>query len=191
MKKNLILFCLCTMGMVVKAQESAIKMPNAPKQQPYTEFSLKEKGYWCSVDFSIGPSLVFHEKNLLTTGINFVNGYRFDDYLRIGIGVGAQYHVANNDIIRNTDINWSMPIFVNARGNFISQDIREIVPFWSVDVGGVVRDGFMFTPSAGCRIGEERSALLLSLGYSLRTIDAKEGYEKARSYAVFKVGYEF
>lgn len=191
MKKILILICFCSVGTVVKAQERVIKMPEAPKQQPYTEFTLKEKGYWCSVDLSIGPSLVFHEKNLLTTGINFVNGYRFNDYLRIGIGVGAQYHAVNNDKIRNTDIKWSMPIFVNARGNFISQDVREIVPFWSVDLGGVVHDGFMFTPSVGCRIGEQRSALLLSLGYSLRTIDTKEGCAQARSYAVFKVGYEF
>ena len=51
-----------------------------------------------------------------------------------------------------------MLIFVNARGNFISQEVREIVPYWSVDIGGAIRDGFMFTPSFGCRIGEQRSA---------------------------------
>ena len=82
-------------------QERSIKMPEVPKQHKFTEFSLKEKGYWWSADISIGPSLTFHEKNLLTTGVNFVNGYRFNDYLKIGLGVGAQYHAVQNDAIRN------------------------------------------------------------------------------------------
>jgi hypothetical protein len=38
---------------------------------------------------------------------------------------------------------------------------------------------------------EQRSAFLIGIGYSLRTIDAKEGYSKTRSYAVLKIGYEF
>lgn len=64
-------------------QERSVKMPEAPKRHQFTEFSLKEKGYWWSADISIGPSLTFHEKNLLTTGVNFVNGYRFNNTLLI------------------------------------------------------------------------------------------------------------
>lgn len=191
MRKIALSFVLLALAAVGNAQERVIKMPEAPKQSEYTEFSLKEKGYWWSADVCVGPSLTFHEKNLLTTGVNFVNGYRFDDYLRVGIGIGAQYHAVHNDDIRDTDIKWTMPIFLNARGNFISQEIREIVPFWSVDLGGVIRDGFMFTPSIGARIGEQRSAFLVSLGYSLRTIDAKDDYAKTRNYIVLKLGYEF
>lgn len=191
MRKTLLSIAFLALAAVSNAQERVIKMPEAPKQSKYTEFSLKEKGYWWSADVSVGPSLTFHEKNLLTTGVSFVNGYRFDDYLRVGIGIGAQYHAANNDAIRDTDIKWTMPIFLNARGNFISQEVREIVPFWSVDMGGVIRDGFLFTPSIGARIGEQRSAFLVSLGYSLRTIDAKEDHAKTRNYIVLKLGYEF
>lgn len=174
-----------------QAQDRTIKMPEAPKQSKYTEFTLRNKGYWWSADITVGPSIVFNERNLLTTGINIVNGYRFDDYLRVGIGIGAQYHAIHNDVVRNTNIKWTMPIFLNARGNFMSQDVREIVPFWSVDLGGVIRDGFMFTPSIGARIGEQRSAFLISTGYSLRNINAKDGYNKTRSYIVLKLGYEF
>lgn len=43
-------------------QERSVKMPEAPKRHQFTEFSLKEKGYWWSADISIGPSLTFHEK---------------------------------------------------------------------------------------------------------------------------------
>lgn len=191
MKKLLLSLCLMVYSSVGLAQERRIKLPEAPKQSSYTEFSLKEKGYWWSLDFTIGPSLTFNERNLLTTGINFVNGYRFDEYLRVGIGIGVQYHAANNNNIRETDIKWTMPIYLNARGNFMSQEVREIVPFWSIDVGGVIRDGFMFTPSVGARIGEQRSAFLFSLGYSFRTIDAIEKHAKARNYIVLKLGYEF
>lgn len=191
MRKTVLSFLLLALAAVGNAQERVIKMPKAPKQSKHTEFSLKEKGYWWSADVAVGSALAFHEKILLTTGINFVNGYRFDDYLRIGIGIGAQYHALHNDDIRNTDIKWTMPIFLNARGNFISQEVREIVPFWSVDLGGVIRDGFMFTPSIGARIGEQRSAFLVSLGYSLRTIDTKVNHEKTRNYIVLKLGYEF
>ena len=82
---------LFTLAMIASAicsyaqneQERSIKMPEVPKQHKFTEFSLKDKGYWWSADISIGPSLTFHEKNLLTTGVNFVNGYRFNDYLTI------------------------------------------------------------------------------------------------------------
>lgn len=189
MKKIILSFCLVMYAIIGQAQERIIKMPETPKLSNYSEFLLRKSGYWCSADLTIGPSLAFRRRNLLTAGINFVNGYRFDDYLRVGIGVGVQYHVANNNAIRNTDIKWTMPIYLNARGNFVSQDLREIVPFWSVDVGGVIRDGFMFTPSIGVRIGEQRSAFLVGLGYSMRTIDAID--TKTRNYIVFKLGYEY
>lgn len=189
MKKTVSLLCLMMALRAGCAQE--IKMPQAPRQSAYTEFSLQDKGYWWSTEFSGGSSLAFHEKNLGTLSVSFVNGYRFNDFLRIGVGVGVQYHVANNNDVRNTRIKWTMPIYINARGNFMSQEVREIVPFWSVDVGGVVRDGFLLTPSVGCRIGERRSAFLLSVGYSLRTIDARKGCAKTRNYALLKLGYEF
>lgn len=191
MRKAIWSLLLLTLATIVQAQDRIIKMPEAPKQSKYTEFSLKEKGYWWSADVAVGPALAFREKTLLTTGVNFVNGYRFDDFLRVGIGIGAQYHALHNNDIRDTDIKWTMPIFLNARGNFVSQGVREIVPFWSVDLGGVIRDGFMFTPSIGARIGAQRSAFLISLGYSLRTIDAKEDHAKTRNYIVLKLGYEF
>lgn len=176
---------------MVNAQDRQIKMPEAPKQEKYTEFTLKDKGYWCSVELGVAPSVRFRETCMWTSTLSFVNGYRFNDYLRLGVGIGAGYYFANNDVARDTDIRWTMPIFVNARGNFMSQEVREIVPFWSVDIGGAVRDGFLFTPSVGCRIGERRSAFLASLGYSYRGIDAKKRLSNNRSFIVLKIGYEF
>lgn len=76
MRKTLLSIAFLALAAVSNAQERVIKMPEAPKQSKYTEFSLKEKGYWWSADVSVGPSLTFHEKNLLTTGVSFVNGYR-------------------------------------------------------------------------------------------------------------------
>lgn len=184
-------FCLVMAVVMVDAQDRQIRMPAVPKQEKYTEFTLKNKGYWCSVEFGVASSAKFHETCMWTSTLSFVNGYRFNDYLRLGVGIGAGYYFANNDVARDTDIKWTMPIFVNARGNFMSQEVREIVPFWSVDIGGAVRDGFLFTPSVGCRIGERRSAFLVSLGYSYRGIDAKRGLGNSRSFILLKIGYEF
>ena len=183
--------CLVMTAVMVNAQDRQIIMPEAPMQEKYTEFTLKDNGYWCSVELDVAPSVKFHEMCMWTSTLSFVNGYRFNDYVRLGVGVGAGYYFANNDVVRDTDIKWTMPIFVNVRGNFMSQEVREIVPFWSVDIGGAVRDGFLFTPSVGCRIGERRSAFLASLGYSYRGIDAKKGLSNNRSFIVLKIGYEF
>ncbi|MBQ6747581.1 MAG: hypothetical protein IJR07_11145 [Bacteroidaceae bacterium] len=191
MRTWIIIFCALFATCWGYAQEREIKMPEAPRQSRYTEFSLREKGYWWATDLSIGQSITFHEKDLLTAGFTFVNGYRFNDYLRIGVGIGVQYHAINSDEIRNTDIRWTMPMFFNVRGNFMSQEVREIVPCWSADVGFVVGDGVMFTPSFGFRFGERRSAFLLNLGYSFRTIKAKHGFSEKRNYVLLKIGYEF
>lgn len=191
MKKSLLFMLLAIYVINGKAQQREIKMPQAPKQEKYTEFSLKESGYWWSMDLGVAPSLKFHETSLWTSTLSFVNGYMFSDYLKLGVGIGATWYFANNDKIRDTDIKWAMPLFVNARGSFISQEVREIVPFWSVDIGGAIRDGFLFTPSIGCRIGERRSAFITSIGYSYRNIDTKKGYGSSRNFVTLKIGYEF
>lgn len=191
MKQILLTSIAAAFAMLASAQERVIKMPTPPSQENYSEFSLKNEGFWWSVDAGVSPSLKFHEKSLWSANFSFVGGYRFDDYLRIGLGIGSEYYFANNDNVRDTDIRWAMPLFVNARGNFMSQEVREIVPFWSVDLGGAFRDGFLFTPSIGCRIGERRSAFIASIGYSYRGIKAKEGQGSGRSFAVLKLGYEF
>ena len=75
MKKSLLTLAIIATAICSFAQNEhgqSIKMPEAPKRHQFTEFSLKEKGYWWSADISIGSSLTFHEKNLLTTGMNTV-----------------------------------------------------------------------------------------------------------------------
>lgn len=173
------------------AQKKEIVMPKAPEHKKYVEYSLMDKGYWWSVDLGIAPSLKYRESSMWSSTISFVNGYRFNDYLRLGIGIGANCYFANNDVVRRKSLKWTMPLFVNARGNFMSQDVREVVPFWSIDVGGALGDGFLFTPSVGCRIGESRSALIASLGYSYRGLKAKEELGNGRNFVVLKLGYEF
>lgn len=191
MRGTIAFICMLTIVFSAECQTRNIKMPQKPHQEKYTEFSLKNDGYWCSVNISASPSLKFHETSLWSSTLTFVNGYRFHDYLRIGVGIGANYYFANNDKIRNTDIKWTMPLFFNARGNILSQSIREIVPYWSFDIGGAIRDGFFFTPSIGCRIGEQRSAFLISLGYNCRQIKAIEGSSKYRNFVILNLGYEF
>ena len=45
MKRLSMYFCLIMTVVMVNAQDRQIKMPEAPKQEKYTEFTLKDKGY--------------------------------------------------------------------------------------------------------------------------------------------------
>lgn len=49
---------------ITNAQDRQIKMPEAPKQEKYTEFALKDKGYWWAAELGIAPSIRFRYDRL-------------------------------------------------------------------------------------------------------------------------------
>lgn len=157
----------------------------------YTEFT---QGFWCSVELQGAYSCHIENNNGGLTELDIVGGYRFNEYFRLGFGLGARYYF-NNEKIRHSDIEWSFPIFLNARGNIIPAEHRSIVPYYSVDLGGTIRDGVMFRPTIGVRFGEPRSAFLVGityLGQSLKAPIEVGKYERDyTSFVGLKLGYEF
>ncbi len=122
-------------------------------------------------------------------------GYRFNEYVRVGLGLGARYYFDNNKV-RSTLSEWAFPIFLNIRGNFIPTRYRDVVPYYSFDIGGTVRDGFMLRPTVGLRVGLERSAFLVGLGYVGQDLStySRDNLRKTRRFVNFitlKLGYEF
>lgn len=128
-------------------------------------------------------------------------GYRFNDYARVGIGLGPRYYFTPGNL-RRTSVKWAMPLVFNVRGNIIPQDYRTVIPYYSVDLGATVGDGFMLRPTIGIRCGEPRSAFLLGVSYMLqnlrgyrnetlddvvRVVDANN----ATSSFALTLGYEF
>lgn len=170
------------------AQERIIKMPDYPKKD--MNIAELNKGYWCSIEINSGATLMEGHKNLALVNAEFTNGYRFSEWLKLGAGIGVTYYVNNNNV-RTTSNHLSMPLFINARGNILTESIRSILPYWSVNIGTSLPDGFFFTPTVGIRVGEPRSAFLIGLSYSLRHLKTCPNCIDNYSGAMIKVGYEF
>ncbi len=173
----------------IHAQERVIKMP----EQPSKGLNIADENnvkYWCAIDLGGGSTAMENMKNVVMMGASFVGGYRFSQYLKIGVGLGALYYPNSNNV-RDARTHLAMPLFVNARGNILSDDIRRMVPYWSVNVGTTIPDGFFMTPSIGLRIGEKRNAFLASIGYTLRHMKTYPECTTNFSGVLLKLGYEF
>lgn len=172
-----------------------VKMPTETGMGSHGSNYLQySEGFFMAVEASGGYSLNINRPNFGYAELDVVGGYRFSEYLRAGIGLGGRYY-ANNVDARNTSSRWGLPLFLNLRGNFIPGEYRDVVPFWSADIGTTFPDGVMFRPSIGIRVGQERSAFILSVGYlgqSIRTYGNGEHADHPfYSFITMKLGYEF
>ena len=127
-----------------------------PSDPPSPGGGPREAGRLYLGRFRILDGRLFNS-NFGYTEIDAVAGYRFNEYVRVGLGLGARYYFDNNKV-RSTLSEWAFPIFLNVRGNFIPTRYRDVVPYYSFDIGVTVRDGFMLRPTVGLRVGRERSA---------------------------------
>ena len=164
-------------------------MPEAPNKS--MNIAEEDGGsFWCAFEVGGGSTAMENMKNVAMAGASYVGGYRFNQYLKVGAALGILYY-PNSSNVRDTKNHLAMPLFVNARGNILSNDIRRTVPYWSVNVGTTIPDGFFLTPSVGLRIGEKRNAFLISVGYTLRHLKAYPEHTTNYSGALLKLGYEF
>lgn len=191
MRRIVVGISLVCMGFVTSlAQSRQIIMPEESQEKGFANLAEQEQGYWCGIDAEFGSTLMENKKNVASVGVNFTNGYRFNEYLKVGIGLGVLYYV-NSDNVRVRKSHLAMPLFVNLHGNMVTEEIRRTVPYWSVNVGTAMPDGFFFNPQVGLRIGEKRSAFCIGIGYVLRKLDSLSQNTSSYSGASLKIGYEF
>lgn len=189
MKKGLLLVAMISFITNVIAQDRVIRMPEPPsKNQNIADEDVVK--YWCAFEAGGGSTAMENMKNVAMVGASFVEGYRFNQYLKVGAGLGVLYY-PNSSNVRDTKKHLATSLFVNARGNILTDDIRYIVPYWSINIGTTIPDGFFLTPSVGVRIGEKRNAFLVSVGYTLRHMKSYPEHTKYYSGALLKLGYEF
>lgn len=172
------------------AQERVIKMPT---EQASRSLNIAEvqHGFWCALEGGGGYTLMEGRRNVGLVETSFIGGYRFSEFLKAGIGIGALWY-PNNNTVRDRDTHLAMPVFLNFRGNILTEQIRMVVPYWSANIGTALADGFFFTPQVGLRLGESRSAFTLSIGYTLRHLyTTPESDISNYSGAVMIIGYEF
>lgn len=189
MKRAIFLFTmLLTLGNI-HAQERIIKMPDTPSKT-HNIAEIDGGSYWCAIEIGGGSTAMENKKNVAMAGASYVGGYRFNQYLKVGIGLGVLYY-PNSSNVRATGNHLAMPLFINARGNILSDEIRRTVPYWSVNAGTSFPDGLFMSPSVGLRIGEKRNAFLISIGYTLRHLKSYNENNSNYSGALLKLGYEF
>lgn len=189
MRKVLLVFVLILAWGSLRAQERTIKMPDSPSKL----YNIAEEDYgtfWCAIELGGGSTAMENKQNVAMIGASYTGGYRFCQYLKIGAGLGVLYY-PNSSNVRDTKNHLSMPIFINARGNMLSDEIRRTVPFWSINLGTSIPDGLFMTPSVGLRVGEKRNAFLVSIGYTLRHMKSYPESISNYSGVLLKLGYEF
>lgn len=174
-----------------------VKIPYERGKSEHKAYSKFDQGFFFAVEGNGGYSLNLSGTNIGFGEIDFVGGYRVNDYFRIGAGFGPRYYFGPENARFNV-ARWGMPLYLDIRGNFIPNEYRNIVPYYSLDLGTSFPDGLMFRPTIGIRVGEARSAFLLGVSYTGQNLKNAD-FDKAKgtfkhkftSFLSIKIGYEF
>lgn len=186
-------------SLLLQAQENQVnRIPSVGSSSSQTDYSYVQSGFWFAVELTGGSTVRIDSRNMPFGELDVTAGYRFTQFLKVGVGVGGRYF-ANNDAVRFSSIPWDFPLYVNIRGNFIDDTYRTAVPYYSLDVGGALRDGVMVRPTIGVRFGEPRGSFLLGLSYIGQDTKSFEydsrcirtSKNKFISMAALRLGYEF
>ena len=156
MKKLILAIGLLLMLIPAAAQKqhTDYTLPDTPKRAKYIDYPSLDKGLWFAVQLT--PSYFFREG--VAAGADLVAGYRFGEFIKLGAGISPA--MLNKSFL--------MPIYLDVRGNIISQESRMVVPYWNVDLGytvGSVYNGFYASPTAGIRVGMPRNDFIAGLTY--------------------------
>ena len=195
MKNTIIVLLFLVTFLGAFSQNNQIKrIPTVGKdvnQEIFTEYDM---GFWLAAEFLGGYSSHLSGHNMGVGELDLTVGYRINQFLKFGIGLGARSYINQKNLRRHSS-SWGMPVYAAARGNMIPGFYRRIVPYWSMDIGGSIRDGFMFRPSVGMRIGKPRQAFTLAFSYMGQNIASNntsgEKTEKFTSFFCIRLGFEY
>lgn len=189
--KKIFLFLLLTVNISsVFAQYREVTLPQQPSDKGYTDYDSESSPFWFSVEAEGASSIMENSKNMQFATLSLSGGYRFSEFLRVGAGFGGRMYVNNSDV-RDGDSKFGIPIYINARGNFVSAYDRGDVPYWSVNIGGVTGDGIYFSPTIGYSIGGLRNNFLVGISYTVNSFKDCDKNNRTYSYFGIKLGYEF
>ncbi|MEG1574435.1 MAG: hypothetical protein RR293_02815 [Bacteroidales bacterium] len=177
-------------------QNSDVVAPKEPQQSKFNDLSNNNKGWWCSAEAFGGGTLYSNTpSNMGFMEFSFVNGYRFNEFIKIGVGLGVRGYIGqSNDDQRSNISKMSFPVYLDVRGNFISQHSRMFSPYWSLDIGYSINDNFFFAPTLGMRIGGLRHSFLFGISYMGQILNKTEDGYKSSVYTDFicgRLAYEF
>ena len=167
-----LLLNIMTMGL---AQHNNVSLPEKPKRAKHVDYSVKQTGWWCAAQ--IGGGYATNTSKFFCQ-FDFVNGYRFSEFLKVGIGISPRIGLS------------TIPIYAQARGNFISQEDTMFAFFWNADLGYAINGGIYVSPSIGMKFGGIRHNFLFSINYALEG-QKLEVSDKPQHLVGLRIGYEF
>lgn len=158
-------FSVCSYG-----QNNNVTLPEKPNRSKFVDYSTKENGFWCAIQ--IGAN---YGDSVLLAQLDFTGGYRFSEFLRIGIGASPRIGLK------------SIPVYFDARGNIISQVDRMYSFYWNADLGYAINDGIYLSPGVGMQFGGVRHNFLVGVNYTM------QGFKNVgvKHFAGIRIGYEF
>ena len=191
--KVFLLGLMLLVGVGQTMAQNDVRLPQRPNRPAYHDHTQLDNGFWCAVEAQGGSSVICDKTNAVRAGASFIGGYMFNEFFKIGMGLGGNCYLTHNDVMRDNDVAWTLPVYVDMRGNFASQEVRNCVPYWSLDFGAAVNDGVFLSPTVGLRFGEKRNSWLLGVSYTVSQIDNNKvtGYPSSVSFVSLKAGFEF
>lgn len=177
------------------AQENEVnRIPQIGTDTSQERYSTYESSVWFAVEATAGYSCHFTGHNMGIGEADITVGYRFNQYFKPGIGIGARYYI-DPGYLRTNSVRWGFPLYAAVRGNIIDGTYRSVVPYYEVALGGTIRDGFMVRPSLGLHIGDPRRAFTIALSYLGQDVtvckEAGKKYTKFNNFVALRLGYEF
>lgn len=161
----------------------------------YTAFEEQVSGYFFAAELGFGSSVGEDGGQIAPIGFSVVNGFRFSEFLSAGVGIGVRSYVggANKNIRTVNSDRTVFPIYFDLRGNFVSHKSRNLVPYWSMDVGYTLVDkDIFFSPTVGLSIGGNRNNFIVGITYMGQFIERPNKDSKdVLDMLGLKVGFQF
>lgn len=170
MRKYIVIAVLLGVSLCSYGQDKKVILSEKPNRSNYVDYSTKESSFWCAAQIGSG----FGDTAFLAQ-LDIIGGYRFSEFLRIGIGVSPRLGLK------------SIPLYFDARGNIISQVDRMHSFYWNAEMGYAIDDGIYLSPGLGMRFGGIRHNVLVSVNYTM------QGFKDVgvKHFAGVRIGYEF
>lgn len=154
------------------------KLPDAPKRAQYVDYPSLDTGFWFAAQVS--PALGFGRAGGFWVSADLIAGYRTGEFFKVGLGVSPRFDQIGG---------FALPLYLDLRGNIISQESRMVVPYWNLDAGWTFfENGVYLSPTIGVRVGMPRNNFIAGLTYIFQHATIPYGNFGAIG---LRVGFEF
>jgi len=177
MKKLVVILSLVLTVLPAMAQNHTdYTLPDKPHRGKYVDFPSQYSGFW----FAVQASGASYFNTGLGCQADLILGYRAGEFFRFGPGVSP-------GICGGA---FSLPVYLDLRGNLISQESRMAVPYWSLDAGWNFAESFKCiyaSPTVGVRVGMPRNDFIAGLSYIFQMVP---GWSPTHAVGL-RIGFEF